>query len=111
MEPHPRRHDLAAASPDRPTAVRAAASPAGRDILPEAAESNGNKAKRKMFSSCQTPLACERRRTAELHTSSQAPGLCILNNICLSFSSLSFAPSSAEGDKQANVHGDHKPLS
>lgn len=80
-------------------------------FLPEGAKRNGNKAKYKMFSSCHTLLDCERRHTAELHTSSQARGLYILNNICLSFSSLSFTLSSAEGDKQANMHGDHKPLS
>lgn len=91
----------------------------GRDIFPVEGAKKGVKIKpeMKMFStaeaesSCHTLLDCERRHTAELHTSSQARGLYILNNICLSFSSLSFTLSSAEGDKQANMHGDHKPLS
>lgn len=39
--------------------------------------------------SCHRLLDAERRHTAELHTSSQAGGFYILNNICLSFSSLS----------------------
>lgn len=39
---------------------------------------------------CHTLLQCELRHTAEPHTSLQTWGLYILNNICLSFSSLSF---------------------
>lgn len=39
---------------------------------------------------CHALLQCELRHTAEPHTSLQTWGLYILNNICLSFSSLSF---------------------